>query len=82
VTAIGKFLPAEAATLLSRKQLRDGDLAQLEDAAGRLGSCCRRRSGRRLATPLSWAAPPRRSLGECNPGSAGQGAGPYRSPET
>ena len=31
------LLPAEATTLLSRKQLRDGDLAQLEAAAIRLG---------------------------------------------
>ncbi len=31
------LLPAEATTLLNRKQLRDGDLAQLEAAAVRLG---------------------------------------------
>ena len=31
------LLPAEATTLLNRKQLRDGDLAQLETAAVRLG---------------------------------------------
>ena len=35
--AVLGLLPNETTTLLSRKQIRDGDLAQLEAAAIRLG---------------------------------------------